>query len=71
MVGCCERTSACRRYDALECRILGHLESAGYRGFYDLELIGPRIESEGYEPAILRSITALESLLHEVQPGEL
>jgi hypothetical protein len=29
MVGCCERTSACRRYDALECRILGHLDGQG------------------------------------------
>ena len=31
MVGRCERTSACRRYDALECRILGHLDGQRHR----------------------------------------
>lgn len=44
-------------------RILGALEAAGYAGDYDLELLGPRIESEGYDAAIPRAITALEALL--------
>lgn len=47
-------------------RILGLLEAAGYRGCYDLELIGPRIEAEGYEAAIPRSVSALTSLLSQV-----
>ena len=50
-------------------RIIGDLERAGYQGLYDLELIGPRIESEGYDGAIARSITALDRLLDEVSDG--
>lgn len=44
-------------------RIIGQLLDAGYDGVFDLELIGPRIDEEGYEPAIRRSIAALESQL--------
>ncbi|HEY3832416.1 MAG TPA: TIM barrel protein [Acidimicrobiia bacterium] len=44
-------------------RILAALEAAGYAGDYDLELLGPRIESEGYDSAIPRAITALNRLL--------
>ena len=44
-------------------RILGQLVAAGYPGVFELELIGPRIEEEGYRPAILRSLTALSDLL--------
>jgi sugar phosphate isomerase/epimerase len=43
--------------------IVGTLEAAGYRGAYELELVGPRIEAEGYERAISRSIDATRSLL--------
>ena len=31
-------------------RILGQVLGAGYRGCFDLELIGPAIDAEGYEP---------------------
>jgi sugar phosphate isomerase/epimerase len=44
-------------------RILGHLVAAGYPGVFELELVGPRIEEEGYRSAILRSLTALNDLL--------
>ncbi len=44
-------------------RILGQILAAGYTGFFDLELIGPRIEAEGYESAIRRSVDALTELL--------
>jgi sugar phosphate isomerase/epimerase len=44
-------------------RIFAHLHAAGYRGVFDLELIGPRIEAEGYPSAIGRSIAAVERLL--------
>ena len=44
-------------------RILGPLLAAGYTGAFDLELIGPRIEAEGYEMAVPRAVRAVERLL--------
>lgn len=44
-------------------RIIGQVLAAGYPGCFDLELIGPAIEAEGYERAIPRSIERLEALL--------
>ena len=44
-------------------RILAQLEAAGYSGCYDLELIGPRIEAEGYEAAVPRAVAALSDLV--------
>ena len=44
-------------------RILGQLLAAGYDGAFDLELIGPRIEAEGYASAIRRSVSALDAML--------
>jgi sugar phosphate isomerase/epimerase len=44
-------------------RIVDQLLEAGYEGFFDLELIGPRIEEEGYESAVRRSVSFLEGLL--------
>jgi sugar phosphate isomerase/epimerase len=44
-------------------RLLARLDEAGYRGWVELEMLGPRIESEGYGPAITRAIAALEPLL--------
>jgi sugar phosphate isomerase/epimerase len=43
--------------------LVAQLLDAGYQGVFDLELIGPRIEAEGYEPAIRRGLAALEKLL--------
>jgi sugar phosphate isomerase/epimerase len=40
-------------------RILGTLLQAGYRGVFDLELIGPAIEREGYASAVDRSLENL------------
>jgi sugar phosphate isomerase/epimerase len=51
-------------------RILAWLEGAGYRGVYDLEMMGPRIEAEGYEHAVVRALGRLEALLAAVgTPG--
>jgi sugar phosphate isomerase/epimerase len=47
-------------------RILGQLLAAGYQGCFDLELIGPRIEEEGYRSACSRSIDRLGVLLDSV-----
>jgi sugar phosphate isomerase/epimerase len=44
-------------------RIIGQLLDAGYAGCFDLELIGPAIEAEGYAAAIGRSVGRLEALL--------
>lgn len=44
--------------------MIGHLLDAGYRGYFDLEIIGPAIEAEGYASAISRSIDWLSERLH-------
>jgi sugar phosphate isomerase/epimerase len=44
-------------------RILGQLLAAGYDGCFDLELIGPHIEDEGYRSASRRSIDRLGEML--------
>lgn len=44
-------------------RIVGAVLAAGYRGCFDLELIGPAIDAEGYEPAITRSIERVTEIL--------
>ncbi len=43
--------------------ILATLLHAGYAGSFDLELIGPRIEAEGYDTAIPRARVALGEML--------
>lgn len=49
-------------------RILDQLLDAGYTGRFELELVGPHIEEEGYESAILRSIDYLTELLDDLLP---
>jgi sugar phosphate isomerase/epimerase len=44
-------------------RILGEVLSAGYSGCFDLELVGPRIDEEGYESACRRSVDRLTEML--------
>jgi sugar phosphate isomerase/epimerase len=44
-------------------RILEHLDAAGYSGAFELELVGPRIEDEGYASAIARGVAYLDALL--------
>ena len=44
-------------------RIIGQLLAAGYGGAFDLELVGPKIEEEGYRRAIVRSCDYLTELL--------
>jgi sugar phosphate isomerase/epimerase len=47
-------------------RILRQMLDAGYEGTFDLELIGPRIDEEGYEAACTRSVSALGDLLESI-----
>ena len=44
-------------------RIVGQVLAAGYPGVFDLELLGPEIEREGYESACTRSLAYLSDLL--------
>jgi sugar phosphate isomerase/epimerase len=51
-------------------RIVGQLRDAGYEGAFDIEIIGPRIEEEGYESAIARSVDHVTSLLEPPDDDE-
>ncbi len=44
-------------------RLLGILLDAGYEGYFDLEILGPRIEAEGYLPATRRSLERASEML--------
>jgi len=44
-------------------RIVGALLDAGYPGAFDLELIGPHIDGEGYDAAVPRAVRAVDDLL--------
>jgi sugar phosphate isomerase/epimerase len=45
-------------------RILADILAAGYLGLFDLELIGPRIDEEGYDAAVPRAVEALAAMLN-------
>jgi sugar phosphate isomerase/epimerase len=47
-------------------RILADVLAAGYGGVFDLELIGPRIDEEGYDAAVPRAVATLGALLTEL-----
>ncbi|MDQ1521166.1 MAG: hypothetical protein QOI55_2239 [Actinomycetota bacterium] len=47
-------------------RVLRAVLAAGYRGVFDLELIGPRIDREGYDVAIPRAVDRLTALLERL-----
>ena len=62
-----DRTTPCRAVPGdgampLE-RLLGDVQDAGYRGLFDLELVGPRIEAEGARAASRRAADYLSNLL--------
>ena len=46
-------------------RILRTIVDAGYRGAFELELIGDEIVNEGYDSAVPRAVAALDALLTE------
>jgi sugar phosphate isomerase/epimerase len=43
--------------------ILGAIVAGGYRGAFEIEMVGPRIETEGYASAIRRAVTHVDALL--------
>jgi sugar phosphate isomerase/epimerase len=44
-------------------RLLGSVLDAGYEGPFDLEILGPRIEEEGYRAPIVRSVERASEIL--------
>ena len=50
-------------------RIVASLLDAGYSGAFELELVGPRIESEGYESAVGRGLVAIDRILRSHRSG--
>ncbi|MFA5884228.1 MAG: TIM barrel protein [Acidimicrobiia bacterium] len=44
-------------------RLVDAFEGLGYTGAYELEMVGPRIEAEGYASAITRGVAYLDGLL--------
>jgi sugar phosphate isomerase/epimerase len=47
-------------------RIVGQVLAAGYQGVFDLELIGPKIDAEGYASAVPRAVANLGALLDDL-----
>jgi sugar phosphate isomerase/epimerase len=47
-------------------RIIGWILEAGYRGAFDLELMGPRIDREGHWEAVRRTAEQLGELLNKL-----
>jgi sugar phosphate isomerase/epimerase len=48
-------------------RLVGLLLDAGYHGPFDLEILGPRIEEEGYRAPIARSVERASEILARVR----
>jgi sugar phosphate isomerase/epimerase len=46
--------------------IVGMLRAAGYSGAFEIEMVGPRIEDEGYASAIRRAVAHVDRLLDGV-----
>jgi sugar phosphate isomerase/epimerase len=47
-------------------RLMHEVLDSGYRGVFDLEVLGPLIEKEGYEPALRRGVASASALLTEL-----
>jgi sugar phosphate isomerase/epimerase len=47
-------------------RIIGQVLASGYPGVFDLELIGPKIDAEGYASAVPRAVDALGTMLAQL-----
>jgi sugar phosphate isomerase/epimerase len=44
-------------------RLIAMVLDAGYQGAFDLEVMGPRIEAEGYRSVLRRSVEAVSEML--------
>jgi sugar phosphate isomerase/epimerase len=50
-------------------RLLIQINAAAYAGAFEIEMVGPRIEAEGYEPAIARAAAHCDALLGQTPAG--
>ncbi len=50
-------------------RVIRQLLGSGYAGAFELELVGPAIEEEGYESAVTRGLAWLDALLTDFAEG--
>ena len=48
--------------------VIGQFAAAGYRGFFDVELLGPRIAAEGARQAMTRGVRHVSTLLQASYP---
>lgn len=51
-------------------RLLQMLIDVGYNGAFDVEILGPKIEAEGYASAIRRSVQHATEILDRLQPKD-
>jgi sugar phosphate isomerase/epimerase len=47
-------------------RLMHEVLDSGYRGVFDLEVLGPVIEREGYDSAVRRGVASASALLTEM-----
>lgn len=47
-------------------RLMHEVLDSGYQGVFDLEVLGPRIESEGYDSAVRRGVENASAFLREL-----
>ena len=47
-------------------QLLGLLVDAGYEGVFELEILGPVVEAEGYRAPILRSLERMSEMLDRI-----
>jgi sugar phosphate isomerase/epimerase len=47
-------------------RLMHEVLDSGYKGVFDLEVLGPLIEKEGYESAVRRGVASACALLTEM-----
>jgi sugar phosphate isomerase/epimerase len=47
-------------------RLIGTMLDAGYEGVFELEILGPRIEAEGYRAPIQRSVERASEILYRL-----
>jgi sugar phosphate isomerase/epimerase len=50
-------------------RLLIEIVASGYAGAFEIEMVGPRIDDEGYEPAIARAVERGDELLGQTPAG--
>ena len=50
--------------------LVEQVAAAGYRGYFDVELLGPRIDAEGARRALTRGVRYVSDLLYRSYPAE-